>query len=65
VRYSVDAFGNTIEIPPVQVVEEKDLQKVKDVAHTKDANLLYDTYGNERVRIHHTFTSQVMKSATI
>ena len=64
-RYSVDNFGNIIEIPPVQVVEEKDLQKVKDVAHTKDANLLYDTYGNERVKIHHTFTTQVMKNATL
>jgi hypothetical protein len=64
-RYSVDAFGNTIEIPPVQIVEEKDLIPVNKLPHTKEHNLLYDAYGNERVRIKHVFSSQVIRNPTM
>jgi hypothetical protein len=61
-RYSVDNFGNVVEIPPVQIVDEKDLISVKELPHSKENNPLYDNWGNERVRIHHTFTSQVVNN---
>lgn len=45
--------------PPVMVVNEQDLTPVSQLPHTKEHNPLYDSEGNERVRIHHTFTTQV------
>jgi len=49
-------------VPPIQIVQEKDLIPVKDLPHSKNNNPLYDNMGNERVRIKHSFSTQVQKN---
>ena len=46
------------DIPPIQIVQEKDLIPIKNLPHSKNNNPLYDKMGNERVRIKHSFSTQ-------